>query len=156
MRVGSSFDFHPFKEERPLVLGGINIPYSKGLDGVSDADALLHSIGEAILGALALGDLGTHFKEKESKDLDSKIILSKIKTMMDLKGYKIVNVDSLVILEEPKLSPYINKMREVVANILDTSIDNVSIKATTMEKHGVIGRGEGCACLSTVLLEEVK
>ena len=155
MRIGSSFDFHPFKEGRPLILGGITIPYHKGLDGVSDGDALLHSIAESILGALSLGDLGTYFKEENSKGLDSKIILQDTNLMMIQKGYKIVNIDSTIILEEPKLSSYIFKMRENIANILNIDIDCVSIKATTMEKCGVIGKKEGCAAFTTILLDEV-
>ena len=155
MRIGSSIDFHPFKEDRLFILGGVTIPYSKGLDGVSDADCLLHSIAEAMLGALALGDLGTYFKEEDSKDMDSKIILIKVKNMVKEHSYKVANVDSMILLEEPKLSPYIPMMREVIASILDIDISRVSVKATTMEKRGIIGNKEGCLTHSVVLLEEV-
>ena len=155
MRIGNSIDFHPFKEGRLLILGGVTIPYDKGLDGVSDADCLLHSIAEAILGALALGDLGTYFKEEDSKDLDSKKILMKVKDMMSERNYKVVNVDSMILIEEPKLAPYIPMMREVIAAILDIDKSRVSVKATTMEKCGIIGKGEGCLSQSVVLLEEV-
>ncbi|MCR5741188.1 MAG: 2-C-methyl-D-erythritol 2,4-cyclodiphosphate synthase [Gammaproteobacteria bacterium] len=155
MRIGSSIDFHPFKEGRLFILGGVTIPYEKGLDGVSDADCLLHSIAEAILGALALGDLGTHFKEEDCKDMDSKIILVKVKNMMAKQSYRVVNVDSTILLEEPKLAPYIPLMREIVASILDLDVTCVSIKATTMEKKGIIGNKEGCLSHSVVLLEEV-
>ena len=105
MRIGNSIDFHPFKEGRLFILGGVTIPCDKGLEGVSDADPLLHSIAEAILGALALGDLGTHFKEEDSKDLDSKLILLKVKNMMTKMSYKVVNVDSIILLEILKHLP---------------------------------------------------
>ncbi len=155
MRIGNSIDFHPFKEGRLFILGGVTIPYDKGLDGVSDADPLLHSIAEAILGALALGDLGSHFKEEDSKDLDSKIILLKVKNMMTKMSYKVVNIDSMILLEEPKLSQYIPMMREIIASILDIDTKSVSIKATTMEGCGIIGKKEGCLASTVVLLEEV-
>ena len=153
MRIGNSIDFHPFKEGRDLILGGIKIPYDMGLDGVSDGDALLHSIAEAIMGALALGDLGKFFKEDKSKGMDSKLILKKTVEMMKEKGFHVVNIDSMVLLEKPKLAPYIDSMREVVSNLLEIDIKFVSIKATTMEKRGIIGRGEGCLCETVILLE---
>lgn len=155
MRIGSSIDFHPFIKGRKLILGGIEIPYPLGLEAVSDGDALLHSISEAILGALALGDLGTHFKEEDSKDLDSKIILKRVNEMMVNKGYRIENIDSMVLLEEPKLKDYILLMRKTISNILLIDIDRVSIKATTMEKRGIIGNKEGILAHSVVLLNEV-
>lgn len=155
MRIGNSIDFHPFKENRRFILGGVDIPFEKGLDGVSDADCLYHSIAESIMGALALGDLGKFFKENESKDLDSSIIMTKTKEMMDSKGYKVGNVDSMILLEKPKLRDYIDIMRANVAKLLDININCVSIKATTMEKCGIIGKGEGCLCQTVVLLEEV-
>ena len=132
-----------------------SIPYDKGLDGVSDADPLLHSIAEAILGALALGDLGTHFKEEDSKDLDSKIILMKVKNLMTKMSYQVVNIDSMILLEEPKLSSYIPMMKEIIASILDIDTKRVSIKATTMEGCGIIGKKEGCLASTVVLLDEV-
>ena len=155
MRIGSSIDFHPFKENRLFILGGVTIPYSKGLDGVSDADCLLHSIAEAMLGALALGDLGTYFKEEDSKDMDSKIILVKVKNMINEHSYKVVNVDSTILLEEPKLAPYIPMMREIISSILDIDINSVSVKVTTMEGCGIIGKKEGCLASTVVLLDEV-
>ena len=154
MRIGKSTDFHPFKEGRRFILGGVEIPYEKGLDGISDADALYHSIAESILGALALGDLGTYFKAKDSKDLDSKIIVSKCVQMMKEKGYRVINCDSMILLEEPKLSSYIPLMRENVSKLLEVPIDRISIKATTMEHCGIIGKGEGCLSESVILLEE--
>lgn len=155
MRIGNSIDFHPFKEGRLFILGGVTIPYEKGLDGISDADPLLHSIAEAILGALSLGDLGTHFKEEDSKDLDSKIILMKVKNMMTKMSYRVVNIDSMILLEEPKLSKYIPMMKEIIASILDIDTKSVSIKATTMEGCGIIGKKEGCLASTVVLLDEV-
>ena len=155
MRIGNSIDFHPFKEGRLFILGGVTIPYDKGLDGVSDADPLLHSIAEAILGALALGDLGTHFKEEDSKDLDSKIILMKVKNLMAKMSYQVVNIDSMILLEEPKLSSYIPMMKEIIASLLDIDTKRVSIKATTMEGCGIIGKKEGCLASTVVLLDEV-
>ena len=118
MRIGNSIDFHPFKKDRLFILGGVTIESQYGLDGVSDADALLHSVAEAILGALALGDLGTYFKEEESEGMDSKLILMKVKDMMDSYSYKIGNVDSMILLEEPKISKYIPMMRHVIASYL--------------------------------------
>lgn len=154
MRVGNSIDFHPFIENKPLVLGGVTIDYPYGLEAISDGDVVLHSIAEAILGALALGDLGTYFKEKDSKGIDSKLILQKVFLMMKNLSYKIGNIDVMVLLEEPKLSSYINKMRETISAILETNIQNVSIKATTMEQKGIIGKKEGCLSMCTLLLEE--
>ena len=152
MRIGTSFDFHPFKENRKFILGGVLIDYKYGLDGVSDADCLYHSIAESILGALALGDLGTYFKAKESKDMDSALIVKKCVEMMKEKNYKVINVDSMILLENPKLKDYIPKMRENVSKLLEISVDYVSIKATTMEHCGIIGKGEGCATNTVVLL----
>ena len=155
MRLGNSIDFHPFKRGRKFILGGVEIDYKYGLLGVSDADPLLHSIAEAIIGALALGDLGKYFKEEESQGMDSKIILEKCYKMAKDRGYHVVNVDSMVLLEKPKLSPYIEKMKEVISGILEISKDDVSIKATTMEGYGIIGKGKGCLAESVILLSEV-
>ena len=154
MRIGNSIDFHPFKKDRLFILGGVTIQSEYGLDGVSDGDVLLHSIAEAILGALALGDLGTHFKEEESGGMDSKIILQRAKELMDTYSYKIVNVDSTILLESPKIGKYIPMMRHVIASILDCRVECVSVKATTMEGCGIIGKKEGCLAFATVLLEE--
>ncbi len=155
MRIGNSSDFHPFVENRKLVLGGVEIPYEYGLKGDSDADCVLHSIAEAILGALALGDLGKYFKPKESMGMDSKIILSRCVKMMKDKGYKIVNTDTMILIEEPRMAPYIDEMREIIASILETDVSNVSVKATTMEHCGIIGKGEGCLANTVLLIEEV-
>ena len=154
MRIGTSFDFHPFKENRSFILGGIKIPYEYGLYGDSDADCLYHSIAESILGALALGDLGTYFKSEESQGMDSMLIVKKCFNMMKEKNYHVVNVDSMILLEKPKLKDYILKMRENVSQLLEIPIDCVSIKSTTMEGCGIIGKGEGCATNTCILLEE--
>jgi len=155
MRIGNMIDFHPFKEGRLFILGGVLIPYKNGLDGISDADVLLHSIAGAILGALALGDLGTYFKPEESEGMDSKVILRNVKDMMDERSCKIINVDSTIILEEPKINTYIPMMREIIASILDVDVSAVSVKATTMEGRGIIGKKEGCMAETVVLLDEV-
>ena len=155
MRIGYSRDTHVLIENRDLFLGGIKIPFEKGLLGHSDADVLLHAIGEAILGALALGDLGTHFPDNDPKykGIDSKILLKAIVKMMKEKGYKIANVDTMLILELPKMKPYILSIRESIASLLETSVDNVSVKATTNEKMGYLGENLAIEANAVVLLE---
>lgn len=155
MRIGYSRDTHVLIENRDLFLGGIKIPFEKGLLGHSDADVLLHAIGEAILGALALGDLGTHFPDNDTKykGIDSKILLKEIVKMMKEKGYKIANVDTMLILELPKMKPYILSIRESIASLLETSVDNVSVKATTNEKMGYLGENLAIEANAVVLLE---
>lgn len=155
MRIGYSRDTHVLIENRDLFLGGIKIPFEKGLLGHSDADVLLHAIGEAILGALALGDLGTHFPDNDPKykGIDSKILLKVIVKMMKEKGYKIANVDTMLILELPKMKPYILRIRESIASLLETSVDNVSVKATTNEKMGYLGENLAIEANAVVLLE---
>lgn len=155
MRIGYSRDTHVLMENRELFLGGIKIPFEKGLLGHSDADVLLHAIGEAILGALALGDLGTHFPDNDPKykGIDSKLLLKEIVKMMKEKGYKIANVDTMLILELPKMKPYILSIRESIASLLETSVDNVSVKATTNEKMGYLGENLAIEANAVVLLE---
>lgn len=155
MRIGYSRDTHVLMENRDLFLGGIKIPFEKGLLGHSDADVLLHAIGEAILGALALGDLGTHFPDNDPKykGIDSKLLLKEIVKMMKEKGYKIANVDTMLILELPKMKPYILSIRESIASLLETSVDNVSVKATTNEKMGYLGENLAIEANAVVLLE---
>lgn len=154
-RIGHSWDTHKLVYDRKLILGGVEIPFEKGLLGHSDADALLHVIAESLLGALALGDLGTHFPDNDPKykGIDSKILLTKTYDMVKEKGYEIVNLDTMIYAEAPKMKPYINLMRESIANILNININQISIKATTYEKMDAIGRGEAIACDSTVLLK---
>ena len=155
MRIGYSRDTHILVEGRELFLGGINIPFEKGLLGHSDADVLLHAIAEAILGALALGDLGTHFPDNDPKykGIDSKILLNEVVKMMKEKGYKIGNVDTMLILELPKMKPHILAIRESIASLLNTSLDNVSVKATTNEKMGYLGENKAIEANAVVLLE---
>lgn len=153
-RIGHSLDFHPFTDERKLVLGGITFDFP-GLIGHSDADALLHAITESILGALALGDIGTHFPDTDPqyKNIDSGILLKRTCELMT--GYKIVNLDAIVYLEVPKLKIHLQSMRENIANILGVKKHQISIKATTMEKKGPIGASQGIACEAFVLLQKI-
>ena len=153
-RTGIGFDVHAFAEDRKLIIGGVEIDYEKGLAGHSDADVLLHSITDALLGSLALGDLGKHFPDSDNKykDADSKILLKHSYNLIKGKRYKIGNIDAVVTAQKPKLSPYIDDMRMVISKLLDTEIENVSVKATTTEKLGFIGREEGVAAFSTVLV----
>ena len=155
MRIGYSRDTHILVEDRGLFLGGIKIPFERGLLGHSDADVLLHAIAEAILGALALGDLGTHFPDNDPKykGIDSKILLKEVVKMMKEKGYKIGNVDTMLILELPKMKPHILAIRESIASLLETSLDNVSVKATTNEKMGYLGENKAIEANAVVLLE---
>ncbi len=156
MRIGQSTDIHRFAENRKLILGGVEIPYEKGLDGHSDADALVHAVAEAVLGALALGDLGHWFPDTDPKwkGCDSLVILRAVAGMMKEKGYRIGNVDSLVLIEKPKMAPHIEQMRRNIAAALDCDVTQVSVKATRGEKLGFIGRMEGVAAQAVVLLEE--
>lgn len=156
MRIGQSSDIHQLAAGRKLILGGVEIPHEKGLVGHSDADALVHAVAEAILGALALGDLGKWFPDTDSKweGVSSLIILKEVARMMQEKGYHIGNVDALVMIERPKMAPHIMKMRENIATCLHTDIDNVSVKATRGEKLGFVGREEGVLAQAVVLLEE--
>ncbi|HEX4958130.1 MAG TPA: 2-C-methyl-D-erythritol 2,4-cyclodiphosphate synthase [Lacibacter sp.] len=156
MRIGSGIDYHQLAEGRKLFIGGVEIPHHKGAVGHSDADVLLHAICDALLGALALGDIGTHFPDTSSefKDIDSKILLKRSFEKIVEHGYHVVNVDSTLTLEAPKIKPYIARMQQVIASILELEVTAVSIKATTTEKMGFVGRQEGLAAYATVLLEK--
>lgn len=158
MRIGQSIDIHQLKQGRPLILGGISIEHEKGLDGHSDADVLTHAIMESILGALSLGDLGKHFPDTDPiyKGANSLQMCACVYEMMIQKGYKIGNVDATIVIERPKLAPYIEQMRNNIAKILHCRLDQISIKATRGEKMGFIGHEEGAAAFSVCLLEEVK
>ncbi len=153
-RTGIGFDVHAFADDKKLIIGGVEIVYEKGLAGHSDADVLLHAITDALLGSLALGDLGKHFPDTDQKykDADSKILLKHSYNLIKEKGYKIGNIDAVVTAQKPKLSPYIDEMRNIISKLLDTEIENVSVKATTTEKLGFVGREEGVAAFSTVLV----
>lgn len=154
LRIGQGFDLHRLVENRKLILGGVEIPYEKGLAGHSDADVLLHSIIDAIIGALALGDIGKLFPDNDGKfkDIDSRILLRQVNQEMISRGYRINNLDSTVIIEAPKLRPYIDTMRAEIAKVLQIPVDNVSIKAKTSEKVGIVGRGEAVIAEAMVLL----
>lgn len=154
MRIGFASDIHELVEKRKLILAGVVVPFEKGEKAHSDGDVVYHALGEAILGALALGDLGSHFPDNDDKykNMDSSIIIKEIKKMMDERNYKIGNVDISITLEKPKLKDYINQMRNNVSNLLETSIDNVSIKAGTNEKMDALGRGEAVKAEAIVLL----
>lgn len=154
LRIGNGYDVHPFKEGRKLFLGGVEIPCKKGLGGHSDADALIHSICDAILGALCLGDIGKFFPDSDIqyKNAKSIIFLESVRKLLDKENSKILNLDSIVIAEKPKIAPYANDMREIISRNLGIGKNVVNIKATTSEGLGFIGRGEGIACFSTVLI----
>jgi 2-C-methyl-D-erythritol 2,4-cyclodiphosphate synthase len=155
MRIGQSIDIHQLVEGRPLILGGVHIPYEKGLKGHSDADVLLHAIIEAIIGAMGEGDIGKHFPDTDPqyKGISSMILLEKTCEMMVNHHYKIGNVDAIIMTEQPKMAPYISAMRENIANALHTDVNNINIKATRGEKMGFVGRGEGIVSQAVVLLE---
>ncbi|MFT4023502.1 MAG: 2-C-methyl-D-erythritol 2,4-cyclodiphosphate synthase [Flavihumibacter sp.] len=153
-RIGFGIDFHQLVEGRDLVIGGVTIPHHKGALGHSDADVLLHAICDALLGALALGDIGIHFPNTDDryKNIDSRILLQKCAALIHGKGYRVVNVDSSLCLEAPKIKKYGGEMRKVIAGILQVSADDVSVKATTTEKMGFVGREEGLVAYASVLL----
>ena len=151
-RTGIGFDVHAFKKGRKLVLGGIDIPFEKGLAGHSDADAVLHAITDALLGSLALGDIGKHFPDSDNKykNADSSFFLTEVYKLVKEKDYSLGNLDVVIALQKPKLSPFIEKMREKVASMLNAEMEQVSIKATTTERLGFVGREEGIAAFATV------
>jgi len=156
-RIGFGVDFHQLVTGRELWIGGINVPHPKGALGHSDADVLLHAICDAMLGAACLGDIGVHFPDTspEFKNIDSKILLKKSFDLISSEGYKVVNIDSTLCLELPKVKPFIPDMQQTIATILSIKISDVSIKATTTEKMGFIGREEGLAAYATILLESI-
>ena len=158
MRIGTGYDVHKFCYDRPLIIGGVTIPYEKGLLGHSDADVLLHAVAESILGALALGDLGHHFPDTDPayKGISSMILLEKVYDLMDEKGYQIGNIDALILAEKPKMAPHIMQMRKNIAACLHCDISQVSVKATRGEKMGFVGHEEGMVSTCVCLLEEKK
>ena len=158
MRIGEGYDVHRLTAGRRLILGGVDIPYEKGLDGHSDADVLAHAIADALLGAAALGDIGKLFPDNDPKYLgaDSLVLLSEAVKRVGERGYSIVNVDSTVIAQAPKLAPYIERMRANLASSMGISVDFVSVKATTEEHLGFTGRGEGIAAKAVCLIEAKK
>jgi 2-C-methyl-D-erythritol 2,4-cyclodiphosphate synthase len=155
-RTGFGIDFHQLADSRELWIGGVKLAHHKGAVGHSDADVLLHAICDALLGAACLGDIGVHFPNTsgEFENIDSKILLKRTFDLVK-KKYKIVNIDSTICLEEPKVRPYIAEMQKVISSIIDISVSDISIKATTTEKMGFIGRAEGIAAYATALLESI-
>ena len=157
MRVGTGYDVHRLTENRKLILGGVEIPYEKGLLGHSDADVLVHAIMDAILGAAALGDIGKHFPDNDQnyKDISSIILLKKVASIIRENGYTIGNIDSTIVAQRPKVGPFIQQMRENIASTLETDISRVSVKATTEEGLGFTGEGLGIAAQAVCLLEDL-
>jgi len=153
-RIGYGYDVHEFDENRPLIIGGIEIEHTKGLKGHSDADVLLHAITDAILGAASLGDIGKLFPDTDQtfKDADSKILLKEAYQQVLKKGYQLGNLDATIIAEKPKFRPHIDNMRDKIATIFEVSIEDVNVKATTNEKLGFLGREEGIQAQAVVLL----
>lgn len=155
-RIGQGFDVHQLTENRPLIIGGITIPYERGLLGHSDADVLLHTIADACLGAIGEGDIGRHFPDTDPafKDADSGKLLQAVWELVKQKGYKLVNADCTIIAQKPKMSPYIEQMKQNIAGLLETDAENINVKATTTEKLGFPGREEGIAAQAVVLLQK--
>ena len=155
-RIGQGFDVHQLTEGRPLIIGGITIPYEKGLLGHSDADVLLHTITDACLGAIGEGDIGRHFPDTdpEFKDADSAKLMEHVWQLVKDRGYELVNADCTIIAQKPKMAPYIQQMKERIAELLNASPQQINVKATTTEKLGFTGRGEGIASQAVVLLKK--
>lgn len=156
-RIGTGIDYHQLVAGRDLWIGGVKVPHHKGSLGHSDADVLLHAICDAMLGACCLGDIGVHFPDTDPslKDIDSKILLKKTAALIGAAGYAIVNIDSTICLQVPKIKPYVMQMQETIAGILSVAITEVSIKATTTENMGFIGREEGVSASATILLQKI-
>lgn len=154
MRIGQGYDAHKFKDGGKLILGGVDVPYEKGMEAHSDGDVVIHALCDALLGAMALGDIGQHFPDTDAayKGVDSRILLKNVMNKVRDGGMKLGNADITVIAQKPKLAPYIQQMREVLASDMSTAVSNVSIKATTTEKMGFTGRAEGIAVQATVLI----
>lgn len=157
MRIGHGYDVHRLVEGRKLILGGVEIPFEKGLDGHSDADVLVHAVMDALLGAAALGDIGKLFPDSDERYLgaDSIWLLKTVRTVLEEHGWKLSNLDATVIAQRPKLAPYIDTMRKRIADALETDAENVSVKATTEERLGFTGSGEGIAAHAVCLIERV-
>ena len=156
-RIGFGVDYHQLGEGREFMIGGVQVPYHKGGVGHSDADVLLHAICDAMLGAAALGDIGVHFPDTDAryKNIDSKILLKESVDLVSKEGYTIVNIDSTICLQEPKVKPYIQQMQEAIASIAGIGVRDISIKATTTEQMGFVGRKEGVVAYATILLQRI-
>ncbi|MCJ8009753.1 2-C-methyl-D-erythritol 2,4-cyclodiphosphate synthase [Lederbergia wuyishanensis] len=155
-RIGQGFDVHEFAEGRPLIIGGIEIPYEKGLIGHSDADVLLHTVADACLGAIGEGDIGRHFPDTDPafKDADSAKLLSHVWNLVKERGYSLVNIDCTIMAQKPKMAPHIDNMRERIAELLEADTSQVNVKATTTERLGFVGREEGIATQAVILIEK--
>jgi len=158
MRIGHGYDVHKFTDDAALVLGGVTVPHTRGLEAHSDGDVLIHALCDALLGAAALWDIGHHFPDTDDqfKNIDSRILLRKVVQDLNERNWKVVNIDSTIIAQAPKLAPYIPLMRDLLADDLMVDVDAVNIKATTTEKLGFAGREEGVAAHAVVLIEKVK
>ena len=156
IRIGNGYDVHVLTEGRKLMLGGVEIPHTKGVLGHSDGDVLVHAVMDAMLGALALGDIGQYFPDTDMKyeNIDSTILLKRVKELVAERGYKIINLDSIIVLQKPKVKPYIEAMRKRIAEVLEIDVEQVSIKATTEEKLGFTGDESGVKSYCVVLLEK--
>ncbi len=154
MRIGIGYDVHRLAENRKLIIGGVTIPYEKGLDGHSDADVLVHAIMDSLLGALAIGDIGKFFPDTDMKykDADSMLLLKEVASFIDEKGYEVGNIDSVIIAQQPKMAPFIDSMREKISNVLRLDIEQVGVKATTTEHLGFEGRKEGISASAVSIL----
>jgi len=158
LRIGNGYDVHKLVEGRKMILAGVEIPHHLGLLGHSDADVLVHAIMDALLGALALGDIGKHFPDTDEKykGISSIELLREVMKLIKEKGYEVINIDSVIAAERPKLKPYIEQMRNNLADVIETSVENISVKATTEEKLGFTGREEGIKSYAVVLLKKSK
>ena len=156
MRIGHGYDVHRLIQGRRLVLGGVDIPFPKGLDGYSDADVLLHAISDSLLGAAALGDIGAHFPDTDPmyKNADSLVLLKKVAALLQKNGYTICNIDATLLLQQPKVKPYVEQMRQNIARACFIPVNAVSVKATTEEGLGFTGTGEGVAAHAVCLIDE--
>ncbi|MCQ4726029.1 2-C-methyl-D-erythritol 2,4-cyclodiphosphate synthase [Anaerotignum faecicola] len=158
LRIGNGYDVHKLAEGRKLIIGGVEIPYEKGLLGHSDADVLVHAVMDSLLGAAALGDIGKHFPDNSEryKDISSIFLLKNVFSLLENEGYSIINIDASIIAQEPKMAPYIEIMRKNIADALNIDMGAVNIKATTEEGLGFTGRGEGIAASAVCLIEKIK
>ncbi len=156
MRIGNGYDVHKLTENRRLILGGVDIPHEKGLLGHSDADVLVHAIMDALLGAAALGDIGQHFPDSDEKykGISSLKLLGFVKELLNENGYEIVNIDSIIVAQAPKLAPHIPEMRKNIANVLEMDVSDVNVKATTTEKLGFTGRKEGISSYAVCIINK--
>lgn len=155
-RIGQGFDVHQFAENRPLIIGGIAIPYDKGLIGHSDADVVLHTIADACLGAIGEGDIGHHFPDTDPafKDADSAQLLKQVWEFVEKRGYSLVNLDCTIMAQKPKMAPHVQKMKKRIAELLQSTEEQINVKATTTETLGFVGREEGIASMAVVLLQK--